>query len=130
MSRKKLLAISYLLFEINWIFLIGKLQLKIKRTARTKSHCCFPNCKEFKQLKTISKANRHFITTHEKVYIPPCAVACAAHDSIDVWRNCSLLIDEPQHNFTKELMEDMFQILTSPQQLSLQANISSSRFLL
>lgn len=106
---------------------LGKLQLKIKRTVRTKTHCCFPNCRAFQKLKRLSTANRQFITVNEKVYIPPNAVVCDEHEPMNIWRNCGSLIENDAHDFTKALVEDMFQLLTSPH-LSLHTDLSTSKW--
>lgn len=91
-----------------------KIELKIKRTAASRRSFNHPMCGVTRNLVTISKEKRYQIAISEGVFIPLHAVACYNHIEIDSWKNVKELIVPEYSQFTKNYIEDMFELLTNP----------------
>lgn len=93
--------------------ILGTICLNIKRTAASKSKCSFPKCKEKKNLKTIKKEVRYRVAVEEKIYIPQQSVACENHIEAIEWIQVARSMED-HADFTKEYLENMFQLLSNP----------------
>lgn len=87
--------------------------MKIKRTSNNKNKCCYPSCSVKTGLKKISAANRRFITTQFKVFVPHLAVACEQHLILESWSNVNNSIDNTTSTFSRSNIEEMFQLLST-----------------
>lgn len=90
-----------------------RVTLKIKRTSNNKNKCCYPSCSVKTGLKKISAANRRFITTQFKVFVPHLAVACEQHSILESWSNVTNSIDNTTSTFSTSNIEEMFQLLAN-----------------
>lgn len=88
--------------------------LSIKRTAVSKRRCNYPSCWHTNGLTNISREMRYRIAVQRKVYIPKYAVACSIHNNLAAWENSNETIEANDHQFRREYIEDMFDLLTNP----------------
>lgn len=75
-------------------------------------------CGITRNLMRISKEKRYEIAVKENVFIPVNSVVCCYHTEIDSWINVATFIQPNYSDFTKELVEDMFQLLSKPPLMS------------
>lgn len=108
--------------------ILEKICLKIKRTAASKRKCNFPTCKEKEHLKTIPKEHRYRIAVEENVFIPHLAVSCVNHIEVNAWKQVAQLIED-NADYTKQYLEDMFQLLSKPPTKIGEAKESSMYFI-
>lgn len=94
------------------IFTDKRILLNIKRTSLSKIKCSFPLCNETSSLKRLSIQLRYDIATYQKVFVPSGSVACNRHMPYSVWKGVYGKIKKEQSKFTKEYLEEMFQLLT------------------
>lgn len=90
-----------------------RVTLKIKRTSNNKNKCCYPSCSVKIGLRKIGAANRRFITTQFKVFVPHLAVACEQHSILESWSNVNNSIDNTTSTFSTSNIEEMFQLLAN-----------------
>lgn len=93
---------------------LGKITLKIKRTAASKRSCNHPSCWQTRQLKTIPTELRYKIAVEEKIFVPSQGLACPIHINGDTWEQANQLIESEHSEFTDAYIADMFKLLSNP----------------
>lgn len=102
------------LLIIKWLnYFLDKILLKIKRTASNKTRCAYPSCVVKQRLKRISSGIRRMIAIQLNKFVPQHSVVCDNHVTMDNWQNVNSAICFPSSEFTKEHIEDMFNLLTN-----------------
>lgn len=86
------------------------MDLNIKRCSTSKRICAFPICNNKQGLKHIPKVIRHSVLHNSKVYIPYRTLACETHLNQAVWLNVNCYIEQNEFHFSKEQIEDMFNL--------------------
>lgn len=85
----------------------GFVCLSVKRCASTQRRCSFGDCSLAEGLATIPRQFRLIILKTHRVFIPAAARFCSNHTQPDTWENYG----EAIHNYTKEQIEEMLELL-------------------
>lgn len=86
------------------------LHLKIKRVPCSTRRCAFPACVASRSLKNLLQADRFYLARVCKIYVPPVSRVCPIHADKFLWQNSD--VANGSNDFSKEHIEDMFQLLT------------------
>lgn len=102
--------VTYLLLFRSHFCADQVLHLRIKRAPGSNRRCAFPVCAAKQGLKNLLQADRSYIARYCKIYVPPISRVCSVHANKLLWRNSD--VTNESNDFTKENIEDMFQLLT------------------
>lgn len=86
------------------------LHLKIKRVPSSNRRCAFPACAASQGLKNLPKVDRCYLARVCKIYVPRISRVCPVHANRFLWQNSDVVNES--NDFSKEHIEDMFQMLT------------------